>query len=77
MIVYDQNHKPQELGDLLAKGGEGGIYHLVDESKKHVLVKIYFPERLAKNKDILEKKIFLLYFHLSCILKIYIIFGNR
>lgn len=55
MIVYDRIGEPQQLGDLLAKGGEGAVYPL--KNRPEVVVKLYFPEKLAKTKNTLQPKI--------------------
>ena len=55
MIVYNKENEPQQLGSLLAKGGEGEIYPLI--SDPNIVVKCYFPEKLKKDGDFLFKKI--------------------
>lgn len=54
-VVYDQLHVAQSLDKLLAKGGEGEIYPLVD--RPQVLVKKYSAQVLLKEGAYLEKKI--------------------
>lgn len=53
--VYDRNGVKQQLAQLLAKGGEGKIYPL--EQRSNILIKLYTPEVLSKEKKYLEKKI--------------------
>lgn len=55
MIVYSKIGEPQELDKLLAKGGEGEVYPL--KNRPDILVKLYFPEKLAKSKNTLQSKI--------------------
>lgn len=55
MIVYNKEGKPKQLGEQLAKGGEGAVYPVANTP--HILVKHYFSEKLAKNKGILQPKI--------------------
>lgn len=53
--VYDQNQEKQALAPLLAKGGEGVIYPL--EQLNHIVVKLYFDEKLEKNAQLLQDKV--------------------
>lgn len=53
--VYDTNRQPQELGALLAQGGEGAIHPL--RQRPDILVKRYHPQVLAKRGPALRAKV--------------------
>ncbi|QDZ26580.1 kinase [Noviherbaspirillum sp. UKPF54] len=53
-VVYSSEREPQQLGELLAKGGEGEIYPLRD--RPEILIKIYHDAILKKRgKDLQDK----------------------
>lgn len=54
-IVYDAQHVPQALGPLLAQGGEGAVYPLLQ--RPDVLLKRYHPQHLAKRGAALRAKV--------------------
>lgn len=46
--VYLSNGQGQDLGNLIAKGGEGSVFALADPKFQHLVVKLYDPARLAE-----------------------------
>jgi DNA-binding helix-hairpin-helix protein with protein kinase domain len=55
MFVCDPLKNKKQLGSLLAQGGEGGVYPLID--REDILIKVYHDEKLAKNRHTFQKKI--------------------
>ena len=53
--VFDVNRQEQQLGELLAKGGEGEVYPLAN--REEVLVKLYHADQLQKRGAELERKV--------------------
>lgn len=54
MQVFDYQNKPKELGDELAKGGEGTVFRLKD--RPDVLIKKYHSEKLQKHGNAYVEK---------------------
>ena len=55
MHVFDRGGSPKLLSELLASGGEGGVYPLAD--RQGILVKLYHKEILEKRGSELSDKI--------------------
>ncbi len=53
--VFDGQGVPQNLDELLAKGGEGSIYPL--RGRPEILIKVYHPDIVAKRGKSLQEKI--------------------
>lgn len=57
-LVYDSAGNPRELGNEIARGGEGRIYNLKNQSIVQLLVKIYHDRKKAeKLKPKIEKMV--------------------
>lgn len=54
-VVFDQHGQMKELGSLIAKGGEGSVYHL--RCSDQWVVKLYHAERLQKEGGKLQQKV--------------------
>ena len=55
MLVFDKTGKPQQIGDELARGGEGAVYALAD--KPSVVVKLYHSDLLTRRGNSLREKV--------------------